>query len=807
MKISHKWLLEYINTTLSPDKISGFLTDTGLEVEGVEEIETIKGGLKGVVIGEVLTCVQHPNADKLKLTTVNIGAENPLQIVCGAPNVAAGQKVPVATIGTTIYSDAGDFVIKKGKLRGEVSEGMICAEDELNLGESHAGIMVLSADAPVGKAAAEYFNIESDFVYEIGLTPNRTDAMCHYGVARDLRAALLRYGHEGININLPSAEAFKVESNALPISIEIENKEACGRYAGVTLSDITVGPSPDWLQNRLRAIGIGPINNVVDVTNYVLHETGHPLHAFDAEEITNNAIVIKNLPANTNFITLDDKERHLHEEDLMICNAQEPMVIAGVFGGKKSGVSAKTTNIFLESAYFNSVSVRKTAKRHGLNTDASFRYERGVDPEMTIYALKRAAILIQEVAGGKISMDIADEHPVKIEPVVVELSFENMNRIIGQNIEEEMVMDILRWLEIKVISKNGNKLGLQIPPYRADVTREIDVIEEILRIYGFNAIEMGNKMHISIAPTDIKNEAAYKELISNSLTAQGFNEIMNNSLTKSSYFETNGFNSNDSVKMLNPLSNDLSVMRQNLLFGGLESVARNANRQRQSLKLYEFGNVYQNTEDKYIEKSRLGIWISGEERTENWREGVLKSDFYSLKKSVDFILNKLGLTNFEIIETQFSPLDYGLDYVLNKRTVVSLGKVSAKEAKQADFKGEVFFADFDWAYVSAKAKKQKTQFKDLSVFPEVRRDLALLLNKNVQYKALEVAAQKAERKLLQSVNLFDVYEGKNLPEGKKSYALSFTLQDTNATLNDKQVDAAMGKILNSFKKEFEAELR
>lgn len=807
MKISHKWLLEYINTTLSPNEISGFLTDTGLEVEGLEEIETIKGGLKGVVIGEVLTCVQHPNADKLKLTTVNIGAENPLQIVCGAPNVAAGQKVPVATIGTTIYSEAGDFVIKKGKLRGEVSEGMICAEDELNLGESHDGIMVLSNDAPVGQTAATYFNIESDFVYEIGLTPNRTDAMCHYGVARDLRAALLRHGHQGINIHLPSTEGFKVENTELPISIEIENKEACGRYAGVSISEVTVGPSPDWLQNRLRTIGIGPINTIVDVTNYVLHETGHPLHAFDAQKITGNKVIVKTLPARTKFITLDDKERSLDEEDLMICNAEEPMVIAGVFGGKKSGVSQKTTNIFLEAAYFNPVSVRKTAKRHGLNTDASFRYERGVDPEMTIYALKRAAVLIQEVAGGKISMEIADEHPVKIEPVIVELSFENMNRIIGQHIEEEMVMDILKWLEIKVISKNGAKLGLQIPPYRADVTREIDVIEEILRIYGFNAIEMGTKMHISIAPTDIKNEAAYKELISNSLSAQGFNEIMNNSLTKSTYFDGNGFNAADSVKMLNPLSNDLSVMRQSLLFGGLESVVRNSNRQRQNLKLYEFGNVYENKEGKYIQNSRLGIWIGGEERTENWREGVLKSDFYSLKKSVDFILNKLGLTNFEVVETQFSPFEFGLDYVLNKRTVVQLGKVNAKVAKQADFKGDVFFADFDWAYLSAKAKKQKIQFKDLSVFPEVRRDLAVLLNKNVQYKELENAAKKAERKLLQSVNLFDVYEGKNLPEGKKSYALSFTLQDANGTLNDKQVDAAMERILKSYKQEFEAELR
>lgn len=807
MKVSHKWLLNYINTNLAPSEIAKLLTDTGLEVEGVEEIETIKGGLKGVVIGEVLTCVQHPNADKLKLTTVNIGAENPLQIVCGAPNVAAGQKVPVATIGTTIYSNQGDFVIKKGKLRGEVSEGMICAEDELNLGESHAGIMVLSADAPVGKAAAEYFNIESDFVYEIGLTPNRTDAMGHYGVARDLRAALLRHGHTQTTLNLPSVDAFKVDNQNLEIDIDVQDTDGCRRYAGTTISGVTVGPSPDWLQNRLRAIGLSPINNIVDVTNFVLHETGHPMHAFDAALIAENQVVVKTLPSESKFITLDDKERVLHQEDLMICDAKEGMVIAGIFGGKKSGVTEKTTNVFLEAAYFNPVRIRKTAKRHGLSTDASFRYERGVDPQITLYALKRCALLIKEVAGGTISMDIKDVHPVKQEPALVTLSLTRMEQLIGQRIEEELVSDILRSLDIKVLSKNGDLLSLEIPLYRVDVTREADVIEEILRIYGFNAIEMGSKMNISIAPTDLKSESAYREKISEALSARGFAEIMNNSLTKGSYFNTKGFNPKKSIEMLNPLSQDLSVLRQNVLFGGLETVTRNTNRQRPNLKLYEFGNIYEKENENYLQHSALGIWISGLERDENWREGNLNSDLYSLKKEVDFILAKLNLQGFSIKETEAAYFEYGLDYFLNNRLVVSLGSVKREVAKLAEFKGEVFFADLDWAYLAAKAKKQKIQFADLPKYPEVRRDLALLLNKEIQYAALEHAAKKAERKLLQHINLFDVYEGKNLPEGKKSYAISFTLADANATLNDKQVDAAMNRILQTFKKEFDVELR
>ncbi len=807
MKISHKWLLDYINTSLSPAEIATLLTDTGLEVEGVQEVETVKGGLKGIVIGEVLTCTPHPNADRLKVTQVDIGHEKPLQIVCGAPNVAAGQKVPVATVGSTIYSPDGDFTIKKGKLRGEISEGMICAEDELNLGEDHDGIMVLDAKAQVGQAAAEYFAIESDFVYEIGLTPNRTDAMCHYGVARDLRAALLRHGHKNTNLTLPSIEAFKVENNTRPISIEIEDTGGCGRYAGLSISGVKVAASPEWMQNKLRAIGLGPVNNVVDVTNYVLHETGHPLHAFDAHEITGDKIVVKNLPSGSTFTTLDDKTRTLNGEDLMICNVEEGMVIAGVFGGKRSGVSEKTTDVFLEAAYFNPVRIRKTAKRHGLNTDASFRYERGVDPEMTLYALKRAALLIQELAGGEVSMDIADEHPVNMQPSVVELSLHRMEQLIGQAIEEEMVLDILRWLEIKVLSKNGDRLNLEIPTYRVDVTREADVIEEILRIYGFNNIETGTKMQVSIAPHDVRDEAAYKELISEALSARGYHEIMNNSLVKGDYFTTHGFNAEESIEILNPLSQDLSVLRQSLLFGGLETVARNANRQRPDLKLYEYGHAYQKTGGEYRQYSTLSLWVSGMERGENWRESSLPSDFYTLKKEVDFILNRMEIKGTQTEESTAAYLDFGLAYLLNNRKVVEFGKVAPSVTKQLECKSDVFYAQLDWHYLAAKAKKQKVTFTELPKYPEVRRDLALLLDKGVAYRDLEMAAHKAERKLLKGVNLFDVYEGKNLAEGKKSYALSFVLADPNGTLHDKQVDRVMDKILHSFKAQFNAELR
>lgn len=808
MKISYKWLKEYINTDLAPAKIAEILTDTGLEVEGVEEIETVKGGLKGVVIGRVLSCVPHPNADRLKLTTVDVGNGEPLKIVCGAPNVAEGQKVPVATVGTTMYMEDGSFDIKKSKIRGEVSEGMICAEDELGLGRSHSGIMVLDEDAKVGTPAAEYFNIESDQVFEIGLTPNRTDAMSHYGVARDLRAALIREGKEGVELNLPSVSSFSVSAKDLPIDIKIEDEEACPHYSGVSLKNVKVEASPDWLQNKLRAIGLTPVNNVVDITNFVLHETGHPLHAFDVDHIKAQQVIVKKLPAGTKFTTLDEKERDLHQDDLMICDGNgEGMCIAGVYGGKGSGVTEATTKIFLEAAYFNPTSIRKTAKRHGLNTDASFRYERGVDPEMTIYALKRAAILIRDIAGGEISMDIRDVQPAKIEGAEVTLNLKRMASLIGKEIPAPMVRQILNSLDIQIQSESTEDLLLQIPAYRADVTREADVVEEVLRIYGFNAIEIDEKMHISVAQTDPKDEARYREKISTQLTGRGFSEVMNNSLTKPSYFAGNGFKADESVEMLNALSQDLAVMRQSLLFGGLETVARNANRQRPDLQLYEFGKTYRKTADGYQENKHLGIWLSGKQQPESWKEQQQPTDFYYLKAEVEHILKTMGFEGWEEQEAGDDAFDYALSLVINKRTVVTLGKVKASVAKQAEVKQEVFFAEVDWEYLAKKAKKHKIRFTELPRYPEVRRDLALLLDKSVKYDELRNLAERTEKKLLRQVNLFDVYEGKNLPDGKKSYALSFILRDEQKTLNDKQVDKVMEKILSGFKKEFQAELR
>lgn len=808
MKISYNWLKEYIDIDLNPESLAEMLTDTGLEVEGVEEIETIKGGLKGVIIGEVLSCEQHPNADRLKKVTVTIGGEQILPIVCGAPNIATGQKVAVATVGTIIYSEEGDFKIKKSKIRGEVSEGMICAEDELNLGQSHDGIMVLDTAALVGMPAAEYFKIESDHVFEIGLTPNRTDAMSHYGVARDVRAALLRRGEKNVELNLPSIVSFTVNSKDHPVGIHVENKEACPRYAGVSLKNVKVEPSPDWIQNRLRAIGIGPINNVVDITNYVLHETGHPMHAFDLDKVSGGQIVVQTLEAGTKFTTLDDKERSLDANDLMICDGDgNGLCIAGVLGGKDSGVSATTTNVFLESAYFHPVWVRKTAKRHGLNTDASFRYERGVDPEMTLYALQRAAIMIRDIAGGEIAMDVKDLYPKTIQHKEVNINLDRINALIGQEIEAVMVRSILHSLDIKIKSESGRELLLSVPPYRADVTREADIVEEVLRIYGFNAIDMGQKMSISVAQTDPKSEMRYREKTSSALSARGFSEIMNNSLTKPTYFEDHGYRAEHSVAMLNPLSQDLAVMRQSLLFGGLETIARNANRQRPNLSLYEFGSTYSLGEEKYSEALRLGLWKTGNQLEESWKQSAEKTDFFYLKSEIETILHRLGFSNWEESEIEHDIFDYAFGISINKKLVASIGKVSSKVAKALEVKQDVFYADLDWEYLAKKAKKTKITYVELPKYPEVRRDLALLLNKEVAYTDLKNAALKSERKILRRVNLFDVYEGKNLASDKKSYALSFTLRDDDKTLNDEQVDKVMSKILGSFKHQFEAELR
>jgi phenylalanyl-tRNA synthetase beta chain len=807
MKISYNWLKQYLNFNLEPQKVSELLTDTGLEVEGLEEIETIKGGLKGVVIGEVLTCAPHPDADRLKITTVNVGEEEPLPIVCGAPNVAVGQKVVVATPGTTLYFDDKPVKIKKSKLRGQPSNGMICAEDELGLGASHDGILVLPAKAKVGQAAAEYFNIESDFVFEIGLTPNRTDAISHYGVARDLRAVMLRHGSTNLSLSLPSVISFKTNEVKLPFKVNIHEPQACYRYMGVSLIKVKVGSSPDWLQNRLRAIGLSPINNVVDITNYVMHETGHPLHAFDAREIEDHEINVKYLPEGSKFTTLDQKERSLHAEDLMICDANQGLVLAGVYGGLNSGVTENTKQVFLEAAHFNPVSVRKAAKRHALNTDSSFRYERGIDPEMTEYALKRAALLLEELAGAEVASEIVDEHPVKIENKQVTLSLPRMNRFIGQEIPQEMVYNILQWLDLKVFAENGGQLHIEVPAYRHDVTREADIIEEVLRIYGFNAIEVNQKMRISIAQQEKRGEAAYRAKLSSALSARGYLEMVNNSLTKADYYHDFGFSADDSIAMVNPLSQDLGVMRQDLIFGGLEAISHNTKRQRPNLKFYEFGRHYKLKDKGYHEQAFLGLWISGEEKPENWQHLKFKSNFFTLKDEVVRLLNTLGLSQIEEAAADKAYFEEGLELSVFRQAVVNLGRVSATLLEKFDLNQAVYYASFNWAKLAELAKTQKIVMKDLPRFPEVRRDLALLVDQDIAYADLAKAAQKADRKLLQKVNLFDVYQGKNLPEGKKSYALSFILQDAQATLKDAQVDNVMEKVLSSLQKQFKTELR
>lgn len=807
MKISYSWLKEYIKTDLSPEEVGEILTDTGLEVEGIEEVESVKGGLKGIVVGEVLTCEKHPNADKLSKTTVNVGGADPLNIVCGAPNVKAGQKVLVATVGTVLYDGDDSFKIKKSKIRGEASEGMICAEDELGLGDSHDGIMVLDADAPVGVPASEFLDIKSDHVIEIGLTPNRTDAMSHYGVARDLRAAILHHRDGAPDLDLPSVSSFSVQSNELPVEVIVEDTEACPRYSGVSLKNVKVAPSPEWLQNRLKAIGLNPVNNIVDITNYVLHETGHPLHAFDLDEVRGNKIIVKQLPAGTKFTTLDDKERELHSEDLMICDESEGLCIAGVLGGAQSGVTEKTTSVFLESAFFNPVSVRKTAKRHGLNTDASFRYERGVDHNMNLYALKRAAILIRDIADAEISMEVVDVYPKPLEDYEVSINLDRVNNLIGQEIDVQEVRNILTSLDIKIRAEAGREMSLVIPFYRFDVRREADVVEEILRIYGFNAIEAGERMNISVANYDKRSEAHYRERTSVDLSARGFAEIMNNSLIRGSYFESNGFDADQSVQILNPLSQDLGVLRQSLVFGGLEVIAHNSNRQRHDLRLYEFGSVYAKEGEGYREGSRLGIWMSGNKSMLNWQVEAERTDFFNLKSEVQGILAGMGFSEWEETDYEHEIFDHALAMTINKQVVVSIGKISAALTAKMNIKQEIFYADFDWTYLAKKAKKKKITFSELPKYPEVRRDLALLLDKDVSYAALKAAAERTERKILREVNLFDVYEGKNLPSGKKSYAMSFILRDDQATLNDVRVDKTMQKIQSTFEKDFGATLR
>ena len=808
MKISYNWLKQFLDINWEANKTGELLTDLGLEIEGIESYQSVKGGLEGVVIGKVLTCEQHPNADRLKLTTVDIGAGEAVQIVCGAPNVAAGQTVPVATIGTTLYSAEGEaWVIKKGKIRGEESHGMICAEDELGLGSSHDGIMVLDDDFEAGTPASDVFEIENDQVFEIGLTPNRADAMSHYGVARDLKAGLLQ---KEINLELitPSVSAFHVDNRMLKIDVDVKDKKRAPRYCGVTLSGLKVDESPAWLQHRLKAIGLSPINNIVDVTNYVLHELGQPLHAFDAGKIKGNKVVVKTLPAGTKFVTLDEVERELHEEDLMICDKEKPMCIAGVFGGIHSGVTAETTSVFLESAYFDPISIRKTAKRHGLNTDASFRFERGIDPNITEYALKRAALLILEVAGGEVTSDLIDHYPVKLEDYQVVMSFDNAKNLIGEELPRETIKGILTSLEIKVNNVTETGLGLTVPAYRNDVQREADIIEEILRVYGYNNIGVTEKLNASISNASKFEDHRLQNIIGDQLTSQGFYEMMTNSLTNAQYIDlTEQFSSKHNVEMLNPLSQDLGVMRQSMLFSGLEAITHNINRRQNRLKFYEFGKTYHAYEDERKEFKHLALLITGNKSPESWRMNSEPSDFFLLKGIINGLLERLGINNYKVSPLKNKLFSEGLSFGLGKLKLVDFGMVSKSILKSFDISQSVLYADFNWDTILQIVRSSKILFEDIPKYPEVRRDFALLLDNSVTFDAIHTIARQTEKQLLKEVDLFDVYEGKNLPEGKKSYAVSFILQDDRKTLTDKQIDKIMSKLQSNFEKQLGAQLR
>lgn len=808
MKISYNWLKQFIKIDWDSAKTSELLTDLGLEVEGVTKFESVKGGLRGVVVGHVLECNQHPNADKLKVTRIDLGNGEVVQIVCGAPNVAQGQKVPVATIGTTLYDDKGEaWTIKKGKIRGEDSYGMICAEDELGLGKSHAGIMILDEKLVPGTPCAEIFEIESDEVFEIGLTPNRADAMSHYGVARDLKAGLIQREVHTELIS-PSVSSFHVDSRTLKIDVEVENSELAPRYCGVTISNVEIKESPAWIKNRLLAIGITPKNNVVDVTNYVMHELGQPLHAFDANKISGKKIFVKKAVAGSTFKTLDDVERTLAEDDLMICDAEKPLCIAGVFGGKNSGVTEYTQNIFLESAYFNPVSVRKTAKRHGLNTDASFRFERGIDINFTKYALLRAALLIKQIAGGSVTSEVIDLYPKKFEDFPVFLTFEKVNKLVGQKLSTDTIKSILSSLEIKVNSITEAGIGVAIPSYRVDVKREADVIEEILRVYGYNNVEFSDKINASVSNSSRFDDHKIQNLIAGQLIAQGYNEIMSNSLTTGNYIALSEMLQEEhNVTMLNPLSSDLMVMRQSILFSGLEAVAYNLNRKRSNLKLFEFGKSYHKYQE-YTEQKHLSLFVTGNRYEESWNTKAEAGDFFYLKGVVMAILTRLGISNVKSAPSKNDIFSESICLTFaRKTTLVELGKVKKSVLKAFDIKQEVLFADFNWDAILEVVTYQKVSYTDIPKYPEVRRDLALLLDSSVGFEELYNIAKQAEKKILKDVTLFDVYEGDKLPEGKKSYALSFVLQDENQTLTDKEIDKVMQKLQQSFEKQAGAALR
>lgn len=811
MKISYSWLKQYVNIDMDVDSLSEILTDTGLEVEGLEKFETIKGGLEGIVVGKVLTCEKHPNADKLSKTTVDVGMDEILPIVCGAPNVAAGQTVLVATVGTVLYNGNENFKIKKSKIRGEVSEGMICAEDELGLGTSHDGIMVLPNDVPTGTQAKDYFNIESDFVFEIGLTPNRVDAASHVGVARDIVAAL--YNKPNIVLQKPSVDDFIVDNNSKQVEVVVEDSELCPRYTGLTISGVEVKDSPDWMKNHLQAIGLQPINNIVDTTNYVLHELGQPLHAFDLNKVKGNKVVVKTMPEKTKFTTLDEEERELSDNDLMICDESDAMCIAGVFGGVDSGVSESTTSIFLESAYFNPVSVRKTAKRHTLNTDASFRFERGIDPNGTVYALKRAALLIKEVAGGEITSEIFDSHPEEFDSFEVTVSYDKINKLIGKTLDKQLIRKILTSLEIEITNEDEYELNLLVPPYRVDVERAEDVVEEILRIYGYNNVEIPRAVKSSIVYSDLVDGHKLKNAVSDMLVASGMYEIMCNSLTKSAYFEKyTDFTKESIVAMLNPLSADHDVLRKTLLFGVLESIVHNANRKNADLSFFEFGATYHMQDaniaiEKYSEKQHLAIAVTGAKTPQTWNAASADVDFFYLKAQVHNVLEKLGFTVADCKQEQFKDSTFqGLEYSNGKNSFVKFGLVSRSILKDFDIDNAVYYAEFDWDNILA-AYENKISFKQLAKFPEVKRDLSLLIDESVKFETLKEIAYKTEKRLLQDVTIFDVYQGKGVPENKKSYAVSFILQDAENTLTDKKIDKVMRNIIGAYQKQIGAELR
>lgn len=822
MKISYKWLKEYVDFSLTPQQVAEALTSIGLEVGSLEEVETIKGGLKGLFVGKVLTCEAHPNSDHLHVTTVDLGKETPQQIVCGAPNVAAGQKVIVADLGCVLYDGDNQFTIKKSKLRGIESFGMICAEDEIGVGTAHDGIIVLPETAEVGQAAADYYHLDSDWLIDIDITANRADALSHYGVARDLYAWLVQNGYQ-TNLHRPSCDKFAVANNNLPIDVTIQNTEACRRYACVSITNCEVKESPQWLKDKLNVIGLRPINNIVDITNYIMMAYGQPMHCFDADMVKGHHIIVKDQNEGKKFITLDGEEHILGEHDLAICNEEEPMCIAGVFGGKGSGTYATTTNVVLESAYFHPTWIRKSARRHGLSTDASFRFERGIDPNGIVYALKQAAILCCELAGGEVSMEIRDEYPTDMKGFSVRLNYEYCDRLIGKKIGNDTIKSIVKSLEMAVEHEDEHGLDLMVPSYRVDVQRPCDVVEDILRIYGYNNVEIPTELKSSLTIAEEADKNYHKEnIVGEQLVGQGFSEIMNNSLTKSSYYETSDLNCypwEKTVKVMNPLSADLGVMRQTLLFGGLESILRNVNRKAQNLRFFEVGNVYSYNHDKwsednhvkaYEQEHHMALWLTGKHIQSSWTHADEESSFYEMKAYVENILRRVGLNGDSVVTENSSNNIFDKGLIIKTRPgkeIVELGILSHKLLKRFDIAQKVYYAEINWDNLMKATRKNKLQFHEISKFPAVSRDLALLLDSNIEFAQIETIAKQTEKKLLKKVELFDVYQGKNLPEGKKSYAVNFILQDETKTLNDKAIDAIMQKLIKNLTNKLGAELR